>query len=545
GVALVRARIPGARPVRVEQVTYRWGAVRGARFAPDGRILFSASFEGGPEEVYAHPSGSTEAQSLGLPRTRLASVSRSGELAVLLEPRFSVHSTVVGTLARVPGVGGVPREIAEHVEYADWSPGGELAIVSGVGPGRVLEYPPGKPLFRTEGWISDPRFSRKGDRIAFVHHPIYSDDMGEVVVMDLKGQTKVLTGHLPRVKGLAWSPDDAEVWVTAGELERNAVLAVDPRGRQREVYRAPSDIHLEDIAPDGSVLLENQFERSEVAHIDRSGKQTLLSWTDWTNTLASFSRDRKILFSVASPAPTLSGVQPGLVVMRGVDGTPAQVLGDGTAQDLSPDGRWALVIDDARTTLSALPVGVGQSRRFPTGGLRLLAARWYSDGQRVLLTGRSPDDRENHLFLVTAGSAPRQLSDVPLSSRPVLYVSPDGRLAAALDPVMQPVLVSLEDGKPRTIPGLAPDAIPRGWARDGQLWFTRGGDRAGQLARLLRIDVLRGQVLEERSVGPGDPTGWLGTAHVAVSPDGQELALMFGRSLGHLYVLRDLPAAPR
>jgi hypothetical protein len=65
------------------------------------------------------------------------------------------------------------------------------------------------------------------------------------------------------------------------------------------------------------------------------------------------------------------------------------------------------------------------------------------------------------------------------------------------------------------------------------------------MARLFRIDVARGQVLEERTLGPVDPTGWLGTAQVAVSPDGQELALMFGRSLGHLYVLRDLPTAPR
>jgi len=70
-------------------------------------------------------------------------------------------------------------------------------------------------------------------------------------------------------------------------------------------------------------------------------------------------------------------------------------------------------------------------------------------------------------------------------------------------------------------------------------------DRAGPLARLLRIDVQRGQVNEERSLGPGEPTGWLGTAQVVLSPDGQEAALMLGRALGHLDVLRDLPAAQR
>ena len=531
-------------PVQVEQVTHRWGAVRGARFSPDGRIVFSAAFEGGPEEVYARPSGSLESQSLGLSGTRLAAVSRTGELAVLLGPRFSVHSTVQGTLARVPGVGGVPREIVEHVEYADWSPTGELAIVVGVGPGRTLEYPPGHTVFRTPGWISNPRFSRRGDRLAFVHHPVYSDDMGEVVVMNLQAKPTVLTRHLPRIKGLAWSPDDREVWFTSGQLERNTLQAVDLGGHQRDLYRAPSDIHLEDVAPDGSVLLENQFERAEVAHVDRGGKQTLLSWTDWNNTLASFSRDRRILFSVANPRPTLEGVQPALVVMRGVDGSPAQVLGNGTAQDLSPDGRWALVIDDDRRKLSAMPTGAGSARQFPTGELILLAARWFTGGERVLVSARTPTAQENHLFLVRPDQPPRQLSEVPISSRQLLYVSPDGRLAATLDPLMQPLLVSLENGTSLRIPGLAAEVIPRGWARDGELWVTEGGDRAGAPARLARIDVSTGRMLEERRLAPVDPTGWLGTAQVAVSPDGQEVALMFGRSLGHLYVLRGLLAAP-
>ena len=539
--ALLVTRSPPAPPGQTEQITFRWGAVRGARFAPDGRILFSAAFESGPEEVYARPPGSLEAQSLGLRPARLASISKTGELAVLLDPRFSVHSTVKGTLARVPGVGGVPREIAEHIEYADWSPDGELAVVVGVGPGRTLEYPPGHTLFRTRGWISDPRFSRRGDRLAFIHHPIYADDMGEVVVMDLQGRTKVLVERLPRVKGLAWSPDGREVWFTTGKLERNTLEAVDLDGRRRELYRAPSNIHLEDVAADGSVLFEHQFERSEVAYMDRSGKQTLLSWTDWNNTLVSFSHDRRILFSVASPLPTPEGVQPALVVMRAVDGSPAQVLGKGTAQDLSPDGRWALVLDDERRKLSAMPTGVGSARLLPTGELQLLAARWCPDGERAVVSARTPDGQENHLFAVGPGEPPRRLSEVPLSSRQILYVSPDGRLAAALDPLMRPLLVSLEDGKEGTIPGLPTDAIPRGWARDGQLWLTRGGDRAGVPARLLRIDVASGRALEDRPLAPVEPSGWLGMAQVAMSPDGQELALMFGRSLGNLYVLRGLP----
>ena len=60
----------------VQQVIHRLGAVRAARFAPDGRIIFSASFEGKAEEVFGKTSAGFEPQSLGGP-TRSSWVSRA------------------------------------------------------------------------------------------------------------------------------------------------------------------------------------------------------------------------------------------------------------------------------------------------------------------------------------------------------------------------------------------------------------------------------------------------------------------------------------
>ncbi len=273
--------VPVSLPT-VEQVTFRWGAVRAARFAPDGRVFFSATFEGRPEEVFTRPVGSAMSQPLGLSSARLLAVSGTGELAVLLAPRFSVLFTAHGTLARVPGVGGTPREVAEDVEYADWSPGGELALVTVRGTARTLEFPPGRALFQTDGWLSDPRVSRRGDLIAFVHHPIFGDSMGEVTVVDLQGTTRTLTPRLPTIQGLAWAPADVEIWFTSGELQRNLLQAVDLEGRVRDIYRTPSDIHLDDVAADGSVLLRNQFERNEVQAVDvgRTPGSSLLDGLD-------------------------------------------------------------------------------------------------------------------------------------------------------------------------------------------------------------------------------------------------------------------------
>ena len=202
----------------VEQVTFRLGTIGAARFLPDGRVAFSAAFEGRPEELFVRPSRSPTAQALGLQDVRLLAASGMGELAVLVHPSFSAWHTPRGTVARVPSVGGTPRELAENAEYADWSPAGDLAVVRQSGASRILESPPGHPLFRTNGWISHPRFSSKGDRIAFLHHPVPDDDMGEVAVTDLQGQTRTLSQRWPTTMGLAWSPDDSEVWFTGGRL---------------------------------------------------------------------------------------------------------------------------------------------------------------------------------------------------------------------------------------------------------------------------------------------------------------------------------------
>jgi len=479
-----------------------------------------------------------------LPHARLAAVSSAGELAVLLSPKWVGLGAARGTLARVPGVGGTPREIAEDVEYADFSPSKELAVVVARGTSRVLEYPRGTALFRTEGWISDLRFSRRGDRIAFVHHPVVFDTMGELEVIDLGGKKKTLTPRFPALQGVAWTPDDREVWFTMGELQRNLIRAVDMEGLARDVYRTPSDLHLDDIAADGAVLLSNQFERAELQALDSSGHQVLLSWTEWVNSTAAISPDRKVLFTVASPVLTPTGPQPSLAVLRGVDGSPAQVLGEGEALDLSPDGRWALVRADERDALLALPTGAGTTRRLPLGELRVWNARWLPDGKQIIFTARAGSGPYRLYEIDPEQGTPRPVSDVPLGTRQVLVVSPDGHLAATVDLEDRAVVIALSDGAPLRVPGLPPGSWPRGWASPRQLWLTEGTDLP-TATRLFRMDIDSGKVLEERKVGPPDPSGAATLGFLQVNGDGRDVAYTFNRFLGHLYIVRGLPGRLR
>ena len=61
------------------------------------------------------------------------------------------------------------------------------AVVNYVDGHSRLEYPIGKVLYQSRGWISNIRFSPQGDRIAFTDHPSLWDNRGKVCVSDLQG----------------------------------------------------------------------------------------------------------------------------------------------------------------------------------------------------------------------------------------------------------------------------------------------------------------------------------------------------------------------
>jgi hypothetical protein len=551
-VALVGAFAAAHRPqtpvTRAAQpdfraVTTRWGSVTAARFLPDGRVAFSAAFEGRPQEIFVQPLGSPNAQSLGLEDASLLAASLSGELALLVHPQISQPMIREGTLARVPSVGGIPREVAENVWDADWSPADELVVVRRTGASLVLEFPPGKTVFRTNGYISQPRFSPKGDRIAFLHHPIIDDNQGEVMVTDLQGQARTLSKRLPEVNGLAWSPDGNEIWFSGGDT----LMATTLEGTSRDLYRSlVSTIILRDVARDGRVLITSGVGRSEVAYRNEvSGTETLLSWAGLNDPLAALTPNGKLLFTGIQAAPVSKGPAPYRVLLRGKDGGPAQVLGDGIALDLSLDGRWALIGSEDGKTLTAVPTGAGQARSIPTGGLEFVwarCARWAPDGKTVFLVARSRGDDAFHLYrLRSDASSLSRLGDAVFSPEPFLQVSPDGRWAAALDQEFRTVVISLDDGATRPLPSRGGDlVIPRSWTPSGDLWITEGGRTPRGRTPLLRVNARSGETLERRSIGPADPTGASALVDVVLSPDGSEVAFTYGRFLNNLYLAQGL-----
>jgi hypothetical protein len=183
----LRLAAPAATP-SFRRLTFERGSVREARFGPDGRtVVYGAAWEADPVRTFLTRTDSTETMRLGIPDALVLSISRSGEIAVSLDHTFEGWMGE-GTLARAPMLGGAPRPLTEHVREAEWTPdGSDLAIVRRATGFERLEFPIGRVLYQTSGYISNIRFSPSGDRIAFRRSPVVRRQFGRSLVRGSSG----------------------------------------------------------------------------------------------------------------------------------------------------------------------------------------------------------------------------------------------------------------------------------------------------------------------------------------------------------------------
>ena len=216
GMAVGAALVWGfARPKRelqgavFLQRTFGTEAIFTARYVNSGTgIIYSAAARGSTPRLYSLTLDYPEPRQIGDSGTQLLSVSSKNEMAVLLRSTYVLHRLFEGTLARMSVGGGAPREVLADVRDADWSPdGSDLAVVHHVRGRDRLEYPIGTVRYESFGYLSDPRVSPDGKRIAFHEHAFKFDDRGTVSVVDLDGLHRVLTTEYWGLEGLAWTAD--------------------------------------------------------------------------------------------------------------------------------------------------------------------------------------------------------------------------------------------------------------------------------------------------------------------------------------------------
>ncbi len=524
------------------QITFRRGTIWSARFTSDtNTIVYGASWGGNPLDIFSTRPGSTESRSLGLANADLLAVSSSGELAVLLNRRELAHSISLGTLARVPLGGGAPREVLEDVREADWSPDGEsLAVVHHLGDRERLEFPIGKTLFETSGWVSSVRISPKADRVAFMEHTGQWDDRGWISVVDLAGHKQRLSEESSSEQGLAWSAEGDEVWFTATRSgEAFALYAVTLSGKERVVTRVPTNLLLHDIARDGTLLLASYKHSNSVIALPPGQKtERDLSSLDEIG-LFDLSNDGKtFLFQYYGEG---SGTNYSSYLGK-TDGSPAVRLGEGAAVALSPDGKWALTIVNKPRQTVLLPTGPGQTRALDRSGIEDGGDdTWTPDGKHVVFTGREPGQAPRCYIQDIAGGRPQALTPKGIAGSPVFRgsrISPDGKFLLAGNAAGKVVLYPLQGGEPREIRGLnSGEAVIR-WSGDSRGLYIY---RLEQPSPIYELDPISGRRQLLRNIEPSDPAGIIiGSLKLFVSADGKSYVYSFERRLSELYLVKDM-----
>jgi Tol biopolymer transport system component len=543
GVAAGRRSAVSPTPT-FSPVTFHRGSILSARFAPDGEsVVYSAAWDGKPPMLFLKRRDSPDEVPISLPSADILAISRTGEMAIAAGCRWTGVGVCSGTLSRATITAGAARTVMENVQQADWAPDGDrLAVVRDVGGRSRLEFPIGTVLYETAGHLSDPRFSPRGDLIAFFDHPFKVDDRGSVAVMDLAGHKRALTKEWAGAEGLAWSPRGDEIWFTAAAAGTSLALrAVSLSGRERLVAEYLEPIRIHDVSRSGTLLITQDLRRVSTSG-RRAGepRERDLSWLDWS-IARDISPDGRTLLFAETGAAAGAGYA---VCVRGMDGSPIVRLGEGAALALSPDGKWALtqtVGKESESPLVLLATGSEGRRVLPTGGTHAEEGEWLDD-RRIVFAGAAPG-RPMRLYVqdVERGD-PRSVSPEGIEASYVdrIAPSPDGRVVAAVGPAHTCMLYSIDGETPRPVPGAVENEFPVRWSGDGRWLYIRGSRALEPPARLYRIELATGRREAWKELMPADPTGVDLFGVLALAPDGESYAYAYGTSASRLFLATGL-----
>jgi eukaryotic-like serine/threonine-protein kinase len=541
---IIGHRAKASSEVTYHQLTFRKGTVLSARFAPDNRtVIYSAAWSGKDPELFSTRQDSIESRPVGLSQVDLFGISSKGEIAISLKPAaLTGFFGTLGTLGRTPLTGGTaPREVLENVEWSDWSPdGSNLLVVRTVGNENRIEYPVGKVVYKVAvpAWISNPRISRDGKRIAFCEHPQRGDDRGSIIIIDSDGGGKASSfGNFASLYGLAWSPKDDEVWFTADPAVTTIarrLMAVRSSGAFRLLAAAPGDLTLHDVSPEGTAIITIDDRERKIFFSDSKDIQERdLTWLDRAVVVALSPDGKQVLFHEGGKG----GGSLGTIFLRKTDGAAAVRLGEGYGNALSPDQKWVLATTPSNPPRHLLiPTGAGEVTELnPAGIENVVPVGFAADSHRIVVIANEPRHQtRDYLFDPTTGKLQ------PLSPEGVRGpVTPDGKFLAVRGNGPNPQLISVDGGSPiRELKGLQDKDRPIQITADGNDIFVANYN--GLSAAIFRIHLDNGDRKLVKTLEMRDPTGGFGVIRVLTTPDGQYFAYGTLRQLSELYLLQGL-----
>jgi len=302
----------------------------------------------------------------------------------------------------------------------------------------------------------------------------------------------------------------------------------------RKILDLPASMTLQDVSPDGRVLLSLDSERLALASSARDGKPTNLSWHDWS-IAKDISRDgQEVLFEDSSEA---AGSHYS-VAIRKLDGTPPVKLGEGSAGGLSPDGKWAIsIVTGTPGQIRLLPIGPGQPRTVVVPGLERIhngTAHFLTDGRHITVNANESGHGVRCYSVDFEGGKPRPLTPEGITGG---LLSPDGQSILANDSGAVSVYSTAGSAAHR-IPNLEPGFAPLQWSEDNSSVY---GYHRGQVPTVVyKVNLASGAKTVVQELRPDTSAGVVSIAPVVMTRDGSRFAYSYYQVFSVLYLVSGL-----
>jgi len=284
---------------------------------------------------------------------------------------------------------------------------------------------------------------------------------------------------------------------------------------------------VDDISDDGKMLITQGSNHSTMMILEGSKSATeapVGSQFAWS-TSADISADGKALLYYEWGYETSNHFGENAVYLRKLDRSERVQLGLGKALALSPDGNWALALQQTspQPQLVLLSTSPGESKTLQNHGIKEYHyASFFPDGRQILFTGveaREDAAIRSYVQDVNTGEVHPLTEELTVALR----VSPDGKRVITLQPDKTYYIQPLYGGEPKAIPGLETDDEPIQWSDDGRALYVIG---PGEFAtKIYRVNLATGDRREWKNIDPPNKVGLVGLelnpGGILITPDGK------------------------
>ena len=220
------------------------------------------------------------------------------------------------------------------------------------------------------------------------------------------------------------------------------------------------------------------------------------------------------------------------------DGSPAVLLGNGAAGDISADNKWVTsILPSDLSKVLLLPTGIGETKTITASHFQYKTATWASDSQRLIISG-SDSERPVRVWVQdTAGGAPRPVTPEGIDGLALAINHSDYICARDSSRAVQ--LYGTAGGPPKNLSFIRENEhVIGGSPHSNDIYLSKRLSAASLEVEKVNITTAKREPM--MTIAPLDPAGITHVFGPALSGDGKRYVYGQVRELSVLYVASGL-----